>query len=239
MTKKATLDHLVAKSQTRATWIASVVAAVALVVSLLSLYESHQARLATVRDELILRAKHPMGDQKINVKKMPGSMHFGAVSVPWELLLSNTGNSTVSITGYEVAESSSAAGQIMYSGIDGGILSPETKQAIELPVTLEAGKSIRLLLIIGINPGAMAYAELTEGMSESHRTLPLDTAEKLLAMKEIDIYDNPVTPIVFDGKVNGWRVEKQDKEQVFLIKFHTARGVEVSEVTSWYDLKRF
>jgi hypothetical protein len=242
MAKKPTIDHEVAKSQTRATWIASVVAAVALLVSLLSLYESHETRMAAMRDELLLRARRPMGDQQINIKKVSvsGGMRLGAIAVPWEVLLSNTGNSTASITGYEVTEASPLRGQVMYSGIDGGVFSPEGSQAVALPITLEAGKSIRLIIVIGLNPGPSVYAALSEDMTGTQKTLPLVAVEKFLAKRGIDIYDNPITPMILsNGEVSGWSVEKQGKEQVFLIKVRTARGIEVSEVTSWYDLKRF
>jgi len=238
MTKNSTLEHQVAKSQTLATWIASIVAGIALVVSLFSLHETHEARMAAVRDELLIRARRPMGDQQVNIKKETGTVHFGPIAVPWEVLLSNIGNSTVSITGYEVLEVT-PDGQLMYSGIDRGIFSPLNNQAVALPLTLEAGKSIRLSLLLGLNPGPSAYATLTESMTGNQKTLPLIAIEKLLAKKGIDIYDNTVVPMLSNGEINGWRVEKQGKEQIFLIKIHTARGVELAEMTSWYDLHRF
>ena len=207
--------------------------------SLFSLYESHEARVSTVRDKLLLRARRPMGDQPISIRKSAGELHFGSVAVPWELLLSNTGNSTVSITRYEVSQIDGNSSQVLYSGLDRGLFSPEGNQPVSLPMVLEAGKSVRLLAVVGLNPGRKAYTTMAETIQGNEATVSLSSIEGALAKRGIDLYDNPVAPYISDGAVIGWRVEQQGKEQVFLFKMNTARGAVVTEVSSWYDLKRY
>ena len=242
MAKKPSLNTQAvgaAHSQTRATWIATVAAVVAIVISLFSLYESHEARVAAFRDELIIRARRPMGDTQISILNTRGPLAFGAVRVPWEVLISNTGTSTVSITGYNVRQIQGKSGEVDYSGLDKGLVSPDSGEVVGLPISLEAGKSVRLLLVIGLNPGAKAHKVLLAAAGDREARLPLYAAEKLLAKSGIDIYDNPVTVLGSGDEFNGWSVDKQGKEQVFLLTFRTARGGEVSEVTSWYSLKGF
>jgi hypothetical protein len=242
MPKKPSLTNptaQIAQSQTRATWLASVIAVIALVASMFSLYESHEARVSTVRDQVLIRSRRPMGDQLISIQKSVGEFHYGSITAPWELLISNTGNSTISITKYEVFQVTSEGGQIMYTGLNRGLSMPKSNQQIDLPLVLEAGKSIRLLAHIGISPGKSAYRAITEAMPDRIATKPLSQIEKVLAKKGIDIYDNPVIPFIDGGEVSGWQVEHLGKEQVFLFKLQTARGADVNELSSWYDLKRF
>jgi hypothetical protein len=237
MTKRPSLNDQAVHSQTRATWVASIIAAFALIISLFSLYESHEARVATLRDELLLLSHRPNGDQSVTIQKVKGSLYMGSITIPWEVLISNIGSSTASITGYEVLQTTTSKGEIYYSGIEKGLFSPDTKEPVTLPIILEAGKSIRLLVAVGIDPGPKAYKVLIDAVGE--KTIPLRTAEKLLAKNGIDLYDNLVVPFPSKQDVKGWSIEQQGKEQIFLFNFHTARGTKISEMTSWYDIKRF
>jgi hypothetical protein len=241
--KKPSLNTQVlgaASSQPRAAWIAPVASVVAIVISLFSLHESHEARVAAFRDELIVRARRPGGDAPVSILKVPGAMALGAVVVPWDILISNTGTSTVSITGYEIQQVADRSNAITsYSGLDNGLVSLESGAAIRLPISLESGKSVRLTLSIGLRPGARAYQALLAVVQDRERHIPLFDAEKLLAKNGIDMYDNPVSPLSSGAELNGWSVDTHGREQVFLLKFRTARGAEFGEVTSWYSLKGF
>lgn len=223
-------------SQTRAAWVASIIAAFALLISIFSLYESHEARLATVRDNVTFQIGRYLADYPLVVRKANENMTLGAVEVLWEILISNTGGSTVSITGYEIFQVDPQGGQMMYSGMDKGIFSAENRAQVSLPIALEAGKSTRLLLKVAISPGKRAYKILSTTIEKEQKTLTLKSAEKILAMNGTDLYDNVVVPL--DPEATGWKVEKQGNEQTFMVKFYTARGAEISKLTSWYDLKK-
>ncbi|RDS84169.1 hypothetical protein [Dyella psychrodurans] len=228
-----------ANSQTRAAWIAAIAAVVAILISCFSLYESHETRVAVFHDELVIRARRPMGDTPIFIHKESGPAPFDGIRAPWNILISNTGASTVSITGYDVLQIGGTFGEMFYSGLKGGLHSPESEKSVSLPISLEAGQSIRLLLVVGMNPGVKAYKLLLAEVGDHDAQMPVDTAEKLLAKNGVDMYDNPVSLLGSGDESNGWRVDKQGKEQIFLVKFHTARGAEAKVVMSWYSLQDF
>lgn len=228
-----------AKSQTKAAWIASVAAVFAVLISCISLFESHETRIAALQDELIVRAQRPMGDTPIFIHKENGPLAFGAIKAPWNVLISNTGASTVSITGYEVRQIAGNFGDMFYSGIDGGLHSPDSTKLVSLPISLEAGQSIHLLLVIGMNPGPRAYKLLLTETGDHDAQMLLSDAEKLLAKGGVDMYDNPVSLLNMVDANNGFRVDKQGKEQVFLLRFHTARGAQAEATMSWYSLSGF
>ncbi|KAF0220178.1 MAG: hypothetical protein FD174_1417 [Geobacteraceae bacterium] len=225
-------------SQTRATWVASIAATLALIVSLFSLYESHEARISAIRDNVTMQITRYTGDYPLVTRNGNEHLTLGAVEVLWEVLLSNTGGSTVSLTGYEILQVAKEGGEILYTGMDRGIITAESLAPIHLPIALEAGKSIKLLLKIGISPGNSAFQILSSTIAKEQRTITLREAEKYLALKHLDIYDNTVIPYYINGDVSGWRVESRGKEQVFLVRFRTARGTEISKVTHWYDLRK-
>ncbi len=238
MSKKPSTKDATARSQTRATWIASVVAVIALVVSLLSWYEAHEARVASVRDELILHARGPTSQMPLVFRPTTGGLNaFGSVIVPWDLLLSNTGNSTISITGYKVVQVADQGREVQYSGLDSGLFSGDGKESLPLPMVLEAGKSIRIVAMVGITPGKGALRVLTELLSKQSSAMSVYSIEEFLAAQEIDIYDNTVTPYVSNGKVFGWRVNQHGNEQRFMFTLRTARGTETKELSSWYDYR--
>jgi hypothetical protein len=238
MARKPPAPDPLVRSQTRATWLASGVAVAALVVSLFSLYEARQTRIAATKDELSVRLRREGGDVPISIVKRSTPLRAGTVVVPWDMLISNVGSGTISITGYEVTQVVRSNEAVSYSGLDSGLSVPESGERVALPIALEAGKSIRLNLSIGITPGPRAYEYLTSSMTGSRMTTTLSKAEFSLAAKEIDIYDNPVKPYVDGARVVGWQIENWRNEQVFLVKISTSRGVITGELAFWYDRPR-
>lgn len=238
MARKQPIPDPLVRSQTIATWLASGVAVVALVVSLFSLYEARQARISATRDDLSARVRRPAGDATISVTKKSPTLKAGSVVVPWNLLLSNVGNSTISVTSYEVTQIVGSDKYVSYSGLDNGLSAAETNEPIALPFSLEAGRSVRLNLNIGLNPGPSAYEHLTSLMVGATASMSIGKAELSLAGKSIDIFDNPAKPMISDGTVMGWEIENWKNEQVFLIKLVTSRGAVTSELAFWYDRPR-
>lgn len=238
MARKQTTPDPLIRSQTSATWLASGVAVVALLVSIFSLYEARQARVAATRDELSISLHRPTGGTTISITKRPGSIKAGAVVAPWSMLLSNVGSSTVSVTGYEVTQIAGSNDWVSYSDIDSGITSAEKDEPVSLPLALEAGRSVRLNLHIGLNPGPRAYDILSEAMVGKTTSMATGQAELLLAAKSIDIFDNPVKPMHADGTVSGYSIDNWKNEQVFLVKLTTSRGAVTSEPAYWYGRPR-
>lgn len=238
MARKAPNTDPIVRSQTRAAWLASGVAVVALLVSMLSLHEARQARISTTKDDLSVRVRRQGGDTPISIVKRSPVTRAGTIVVPWSLLVSNVGSGKISITGYEVTQVARANEIVSYSGLDSGLTVAETGEPVVLPISLEAGRSVRLNLNIGINPGQRAYERLTESIVGSRATTTVGEAELSLAGKEIDIYDNAVKPYIDNGKVVGFEIANWKNEQVFLVKLTTSRGAVTGELAFWYDRER-
>ena len=152
--------------------------------------------------------------------------------------MSNVGSGTISITGYEVTQVVRSNDIVSYSGLDSGLTTAETGEPVALPLAIEAGRSVRLNLNIGIQPGQRAYEHLTESIAGSRASISLGKAELSLAGKSIDIYDNAVKPMFDNGKVVGWEIGDWKNEQVFLIKVTTSRGAVTGELAFWYERQR-
>ena len=118
MSRKTSTNKAMTRSLTRATWVASIVALVALIVSVFSLHEARQARLATTRDEILVRLQRLRGDHPLIVLRKTSALKLGAVVAPWSVLISNIGNSTVSITSYEINQVKSDNAIARTSGSD-------------------------------------------------------------------------------------------------------------------------
>lgn len=168
-----------------------------------------------------------------------GPLVFGAIRAPWSVLISNTGADTVSITGYEIRQIAGKLGNMYYSNIDGGLHSPDSMERVTLPISLDAGHSVRLLLVVGMNPGPKAYKLLLAAAGNHDAQMPLKEAEQLLAKGGVDIYDNTVSYLNPAEPTDGFRVDTQGKEQVFLLRFYTARGAQAQTTMSWYSLSGF
>ena len=235
MAKKPPTTDPLARSQTRATWIATIAAVAALALSVIALYESREARIASRHDELRIHAYRPA--LPITVQDGKGPLHYAGVVAQWQVMISNTGTSTVSIVNYDVFELKLDGTEFLYSELDQGVSLPESNQALSLPIHLEAGRSIKLRFSIGLTPGPKAYQTLTAAFEDKPTSVHLREVEETLAKNGIDIYDNPA--LLFHGMVSIWCGERQCNEQVFVFRFVTARGVLASETTSWYDQHQF
>ncbi|MBT9540552.1 MAG: hypothetical protein IV098_11845 [Thiobacillus sp.] len=158
---------------------------------------------------------------------------------PWSVLISNIGSSTLSITSYEIDQVTSDNSIAGYSGLDSGLRQGDSLEPVSLPLSLESGKSVRFTLGIGLNPGVRAYEAILGSLDGARSTASIGNVEHLLASKSIDIYDNPVLPLTSDGQLSGWSVKDTSKEQIFLFKVRTARGVESGDLAFWYERERY
>lgn len=221
------------RDQNVATWVASIASIFTLIVSLFSLYETRQTRIAVTQDEVAVHLKR-LGNSLLKINKRNAAMRYGAIVAQWSVLISNTGSSTVSIVSCEISQATSGDNVVMYGGLDGGLKQNETEEA-SLPLSLESGKSIQLIVSIGLNPGKRAYETLLEELHGASGSISTFKAEQILAAKSIDIYDNNVVPLMSNNEVYGWSIGDRPKEQVFVFKVQTARNVKSFGYASWYN----
>lgn len=216
------------------TWSAFIVSLIALFTSVWSVWETRETRLATTKDQIQVQARRPFGNELISTTKNQ-TFPFGILIVPWDIVISNIGNSTVSITDYEVSQQNTSDKIDYYSDLNHGLTSADTNESITLPITLEAGKSMHFKLLIGIKLGENANRIVSKIPNTKNKPISIHAIEHELATNKIDIYDNPVTTFGTDKIIAGWRVENTDKNQIFNFQFKTARGYSTQAYSSWYN----
>lgn len=226
------------RSQIRAAWASAFAAMLAVPISLFALYQSHAARVASGREVIAVQARRYHSNFPITVNHVGAPQWAGTLTTFWEVLLANNGDRTVSVIEHDVYSIVANQSEVYYSGIDQGLVDAKTLMAETLPVRLDPGESRRLLLRLGVIPGSYAYPMLRSEAAKGPES-SFQRVEKLLASKGIDIYDNRVDPQTDSGKIVGWRVRDTRRQQVFAIKFRTARGSVVADTTSWYDFQQF
>jgi len=237
MQPKNFIHDLGKSGQTKVAWYSLYIAVFALVASLASLYESHQARVTMVQDELTFNFQQYDDGSALEFEVIKGGRIYPGIIMKsaWDTLISNTGTSTLSIIRYEIFQVKPNS-LVAYSKLDKGLSSKDGKP-LSLPIVLDTGKSIRININIGIRPGIRAYKIYTNNMNNQ---LDLTTYRKILFKNNIDIYDNPVGPLILNNEVveGGTEIFNRDKEQVFEIRLYTARGGIFSKTSSWYPLKK-
>jgi hypothetical protein len=218
--------------------MAAVAALVMIPLALVPIYQTWTARVAAERETVELRTRRYPGDYRIAIKHVGALQWPGTMTAFWEVLLANNGEKTISVIGYEVLRSHGDRGESFYSGIDQGLVDAKTLQPESLPIRLDAGDSRRFLLKVGVIPSASAYPRLVREAARGRRS-SYQRVERLLAAEGIDLYGNPVDPRVENGTVQGWALRDTRRQQVFVVRFRTARGSVAREITSWYDLEKF
>lgn len=169
----------------------------------------------------------------------------GVISVYWELILSNIGESTLSIVSYDVKQTGQDFPAIMYSGMEQGLYIYDNGEfkPLDLPVELSAGNARKVFIRIGLLMTPEATRLIKENFSDKP-TPTLKTISHFLFSSGIDFYGNKVEPLA-GGIGYRWPSIDQVREQVFTISFKTARGASVVEQISWYkhggnmDLRRY
>ena len=215
------------------------VAILALIVAALAYYETRQARLTATRDEVVIRTHRVGGNASAVIRKISsGPIAMSGVSIPWDIVITNVGASTISISAIDIHELTSQGSHVLYVHLAGPVLTPDQQKAVDLPLSIEAGKSERLTVMVGLIAGSRAYKLLSAGLEGNAKPVSLNALEKTLAASKIDIYDNPAEPIFVSGEVRGWSVASPIREQSFAFSIKTVRGAVATDISSWYSSRR-
>jgi len=245
-TKRISDPH--ARSQNWATWVAAVAAALAVPVSLYSLYQSHEAQLSATREDVMLRVSPYHGDYPVTFKDwLPaiaddsledgrGPDFGGVAGTLWSVLIANNGASPVSLVSYQVQVADDRHA-VYYSGLDQGLVDSQLRP-MNLPVNLAPGTSQQCFVRIGAGVARHALKYVREIFS-SNATVSQDVLSKGLALHETDIYGNRVKPMMDGAKVVGWSLETSaPAEQRFVVVFRSARGIPFSDASSYYEFSK-
>jgi hypothetical protein len=231
---EVTPQDRLARSQTRAAWLSALGALLSIPLSLVALYQSHQAKVESAKEEVAASFHRYIGDYPMAFHDWHGGSYIpGTISTLWETIIANNGDRPVSIVTYDV-KTVIQEGPVSYSGLDLGLFDSELKPE-RLPLNLAPGTSVKLFLRIGTIVGQNAYGHLKR-FSATSSSFTLRAVEKDLADQGTDLFDNRVTPMREAGAVVGWKVEPPIKHQpeVALV-IRTARGSALLRTASWYD----
>jgi hypothetical protein len=218
-----------------ARWIAAVSLAVAVgsfVIGGLSYVEDRREFRALQSEALAIQLNpHVAGSPRMTGVNL--GLFGRVVQIPWQLVLSNTGNQRLSVTRYSI-ENVGAASPAFYSGIDGGMFEAGM-QRTTLPLVLEPGTSREFALFVGVLVPLEACSILdAEGVTNA--TSVHDIA-MILGRHGIDIYGNRVTYHELPG--GGYAVlpdSASPSVSAFKYEATTGRGRTFSASASPYEL---
>ena len=180
------------------------------------------------KNDLVVTKVRPITDQ---ISTIDPFANTATVSLVWELVLSNNGESRVSIIDYD-AKQLTDYGANDYTGMNQGIFQLENNKLAPLnfPFTLESGNSMAVFVRLGV-----MLDEKTWNLLEPHTTASPLTSRAIfdiLKNSETDIFGNPFVKL--DSGAH--QLPKLDDltEPAFGVTFETSKDVTVSEFVSWY-----
>ncbi|MCH6258411.1 hypothetical protein MLD52_17760 [Puniceicoccaceae bacterium K14] len=202
-------------------------------VSLGSLYFTWEQRNRS-QQELIVASINPrqLATDSVVLRKFgfPGFSWTMQSGVP--VLISNIGDRSVSIVGYELLTSIGDSGLINHSYLDGGLCTKEGSE-YPLPITLAPGESEYFILYLGksISPDAMKVIKddfpLDEPVSYNEIT-------EMLFDSGLDHLGNTLEVFSHEssGRIVSWPNKKDIVDQVFYVVWKTGRGNTIKSMGS-------
>ena len=150
----------------------------------------------------------------------------------WQIILSNNGDKTLSITKSSVETANDKSVDAIISHVFDGIyenIDQYDKNKLEFPVIINSGESKKFYLRVGVMCDLKASKllidayELKSELFKKGRWLQTKELNNFLAKNNLDIYGNKTNPTIENGKIVGWEsdIEKQ-KEYIFTVK--SAKG---------------
>jgi hypothetical protein len=216
-------------------WVTTVIAITALVISIVSTVVNEIRYIKNEKETVHITLKKFFGEYPISITDdHSGIKRNGLINTIWEVIISNTGKSTVSIIEYDLW-TIYQGGLAQYYGLNQGLFNPDLTKS-DLPINIEPGTSKKLYLKTGLSLGPKA-SKLISGAPHEVKSKIMALSKYLAGKGMIDIFDNPVTPYWDENKtkVMGFQVDDQINDQVILISFRTSKNNSYGDDSSWYD----
>lgn len=168
------------------------------------------------------------------------------VPIYWECTINNQGDRTISLIDYAVVTEEIDArlpevkrALVTYSNLKLGLYE-NLQTEFKMPTPIEAGKSTKFLMKLGLSLDEKAY-EIAKKKYSKGATFSIQEFLKFLADNGVDPFGNIVTPTRDQsGNVRGWDGPSLErKEQIFHIKFKSSRNNYFEGTASWFLGKRF
>jgi hypothetical protein len=184
-----------------------------------------------ISDNLKITSVKTIEDSETQIQPLANQ---GVISVFWEVMLSNVGNTSLSITSYQVRQVGEDFPAVMYSGMNQGMYVFEKGKfkTLDLPIELTAGNTRKVFVRLGLLMTPESYKLIKENFTNSSPAT-LKTIWHFLFTKGTDFYGNKIEPL---PEKTGYTFPSIDQihEQVFVISLKTSRDASVEELLSWY-----
>jgi hypothetical protein len=224
-------------NKNRKFWVTTAIAITALLISIVSTVFNEIRYAKNEQEAIYVTLKKFFGEYPISTTDdYSGIKGNGLINTIWEVILSNTGKSTVSIVEYNLW-TVHQDGLVQYSGLNQGLFNTDQTKS-DFPINIEPGTSIKLFLKTGLSLGSKA-SKLVLAAPPAAKSRIMILSKYLAGQGMIDIFDNPVTPFWDEKKtkVMGFRVDNQENDQVILISFRTARNNNYIDDSRWYEFQ--
>lgn len=235
------------RSISKAAWVA-IIASV--VMSLLSLVytiwsdtRDRNLEAQRLQEALTVSASRHLGDYPLEIR--PFTPTSSIMSTFWEIVISNNGEQSISVTSLEVLQSGGympVAGEYIdgpssYSGIYQGlfVMDPSGLRSIQPPINVPPGESIGLLAKIGILTHDDSSEYIGDFLSNEadNEEISVEQFLRYLYSNGTDHYGNRVDQLVEGEDV--WRFAVDPVEQYFGLIVETSRGSRAVDFLSWYE----
>jgi len=219
-------------------WVTTAIAIMALVISIASTIVNEIRFIKNEQEAVYVTLKKFFGEYPISITDdYSGINRSGLINTVWEVIISNTGKSTVSIVEYDLW-TIHLGGMAQYSGLNQGLFQTDLTKS-DLPINIEPGTSTKLYLKIGLSLGPKASKLISDAPSEAKSKI-MELSKYLAGKGMIDIFDNPATPFWDEKKVKvmGFRVDDQTHDQIIVISFRTAKNNSYGDDSRWYEFQK-
>jgi len=194
-------------------------------VSLIALYISYQGSLDR-KENLRLSMNIQRHGYEATVKPPVADIIPALISTKWDVVITNTSDRPTTILDreiYLVGEN----GRKEYSGMDQGVYTTNGER-LSLPVSIDPGKHIKLLAVIGYEISMPAYNLLNKTYDLSSPQL-IDSMQQDLCKHGIDFKGNEAQ--CSDGLMT---VQSSPTDNLYIFKVSTARDNNFDTAGFWY-----
>ncbi len=185
----------------------------------------------SVKDELKVTSLKTVEDSETQIKSLGDG---GVISAYWELTLSNTGESNLSVISYQVEQRGEDFPETFYTGLNQGlyIFNNNKFETLNLPLQIEPGNSKKIFIRLGLLVIPDSYKIIKKKFSDSSRAKLKDISTYLFS-KGTDFYGNKIKS---SSDLTVFTFPKIDeiKEQTFALSLKTSRENNTELLVSWY-----
>jgi hypothetical protein len=219
----------------RATWVSSIIAFLALVFSIYSIWLSKETR----KEDFEVVYAQLIRDIPIQIVEKPETSSrdtTGLLLAYAQIYLSNNGEVNLSIIEHNITEIKDEFGtnepiQYFPSQNSYYLYTDGKFNQFDYPLTIEGGHSQKIYAQVELTMSPDAYRLIKENYGEKFSSgLSLKTIDDFLSSKGTDLYGNEIR---IDSNSNAPSVFITN-EQIFLIDFLTSRNTEKSYLFSYY-----